>query len=318
MLRIFILYAVCVTATFVGALNANATTVPITNSEIIETTFVPSGDAKLFCRSLGKGKPVIVIHGGPGLTQDYFLPQMYELAKHNLVIFYDQRGCGESTGAINADTITLDTFLDDIEAIRQSLKVDRISVLGHSWGGFLAMQYVIKYQEHVEKLILSNSAPSNSEGFALFLQEYLKRLSPFQAQLDEISHSKGFQDGDPLVMEQFYRLVFSQYCFNPEKVELLNLRMTSKALLNGRKVSEIFRENVLTKPFNLNKSLNTLKIPTLIVHGDADAVPSSTAQNIHENIPGSKYVLMKNCGHFPYVEDPTNYFNHIDDFLNAK
>lgn len=318
MLNKVLLSAILLMVSIGGASNAVASTPLSSHLESIKETFVTSGEAKLFCRVTGQGKPLIVIHGGPGLTQDYLLPQMYELAKNNLVIFYDQRGCGKSTVDIDANTITIESFVNDIEAIRQAFKLDKISILGHSWGGFLAMQYTIAHPDRVDNLILSNSAPASSEGYALFGQEYMKRMSPYQEELEKISSTQGFRDGDTCVMEQFYRLIFRQYCYIPEKADLLNLRMTSIASLNGAKVSEIIRENVLDKPFNLNKGLKALKVSTLILHGDADPIPSITAKNIHENIPGSKYILMKNCGHFPYVEDPNTYFKYINNFLNTR
>lgn len=319
MLNKILLSAILLATSLGGASNAIASTTPLSsNLESIKEIFVTSGEAKLFCRVTGQGKPLIVIHGGPGLTQDYLLPQMYELARNNLVIFYDQRGCGKSTVDINANTINLESFVDDIEAIRQAFNFDKISILGHSWGGFLAMQYTIAHPERVDKLILSNSAPASSQEYALFGQEYMRRMSPYQKELEKISSSQGFRDGDTCVMEQFYRLIFRQYCYIPEKAELLNLRMTSIASLNGARVSEILREKVLDRPFNLNNGLKALKVPTLILHGDSDPIPPSTTQDIHENIHHSKYVLMKNCGHFPYVEDPATYFKYINEFLNTK
>jgi len=318
MLYKIILFSALLITSLCAPPHATASPAFKTNRGNIRETFVSSGDSKLFCRVAGKGKPLIVIHGGPGLTQDYLLPQMYKLAENNLVIFYDQRGCGKSTGDINQETITIDQFVDDLEAIRQSFNFDKISILGHSWGGFLAMQYAIAHQEHVDKLILSNSAPSSSEGYALFGQEYMRRMCPYQEELEKIHATQGFRDGDPDVMEQYYHLIFRQYCYIPEKADLLNLRMTPIASLNGAKVSENIRKNVLDQPFNLNKKLNGLKLPTLVLHGDADPIPPITAKNIHENIPDSKYVLIKNCGHFPYVEDPTTYFKYINEFLNIE
>ncbi len=305
-------------ASFGIASNSIASVDTDRNTETVKEVFVSSGDAKLFCRVIGKGKPLIVIHGGPGLCQDYLEPGMYTLAENNLLIFYDQRGCGKSTGSINADSISMESFVNDIEAIRKTFNFDKISILGHSWGGFVAMHYAIADQSHIDKLILSNSAPSTSEGYALFGKEYMRRMTPFQNQIDKLSDSEGFREGNENIMEQFYRLIFRQYCYNPEKAELLNLRMASTATLDGRKVSGILRENVLDKPFDLNKGLNTLKISTLIIHGDSDPIPLITVKEVHENISGSKLILMKDCGHFPYVEDPSTYFKHIDAFLNSK
>lgn len=281
----------------------------------VKETVIQVQDAKLFCRTIGKGQPLIVIHGGPGLSQDYLLPQMYKHAENHFVIFYDQRGCGQSTGEISPETMTLKMFIDDLESIRKEFKLDKISILGHSWGGFLAMEYAISHPERVEKLILSNTIPASSEEFSLFVQEWIKRTTPFQKELEEIHHTQGFLDGDPNVMEHLHRLIFRTYVYQPEKAELLSLRMTKTASVNGAKVYENIRKNVFEKPFNLHSSLKTLHVPTLVIHGDHDIVPSITAQKIHESIPHSEFVLMHNCGHFPYVEDPVIYFHHLKKFL---
>jgi proline iminopeptidase len=280
--------------------------------------FVESNGSTLFCRVLGKGKPLIVIHGGPGLTQDYLLPQLSSLADNNLVIFYDQRGCGRSTGEINKDTINIPNLVNDLESIRQAFRFDKISILGHSWGGFLAMHYAIAYPQFVEKLILSNSMPACSEGHSLFFEEYKNRTAPYQEELSAITATQEFQAGEPKSIEQFYRIIFRTYCYHSEKADLLNLQMTPSASVNGAKVFQVIREDVFKIPYNLHESLKTLRIPTLVIHGDFDPIPATTAQKIHESIQGSKYVLLKQCGHFPYVERKEEYFDFLKEFLSSS
>ena len=280
--------------------------------------FVENNNTKIFCKSEGEGDPLIVIHGGPGLSMDYLLPQMSELTTTNFVIFYDQRGCGRSSGEIGSETINIETFISDLEAIREAFHLKKVSILGHSWGGFLAMQYVLAHPDHIDKIILSNSLPASSEDMALFLKEWVARMEPYQSKLAEFHANPGFEEGDPTVTEEMHRVIFRTYCHNPEKANLLSLKMSQKACVNGAKVYELLRQNVLDKPFNLHPNLNLLKIETLVLHGDSDPIPPITAQNIHKSIPNSKYVLMKNCGHFPYVEDPDTYFNVINQFLHEK
>ncbi len=282
---------------------------------LINETWVPSGNGKLFCKTMGKGKPLIIIHGGPGLTQDYLLPGLDKLAETNFVIFYDQRGCGRSTGEINDETMNIPSLVDDIDHIRKAFRFDKVSILGHSWGGFLAMHYAIAHPKAVDKLILSNSMPASSEDLSLFVNEVTRLTSPYQEELSKIKNSKQFQDGDPETIERYYRIIFRTYCFIPKKADLLNLRMPPIASVNGAKIYELIRENTFKKTFNLHASLKALNIPTLVIHGDVDAIPPLTAQHTHESIPGSKYILMKNCGHFPYIEEPDMYFNHLKNFL---
>jgi proline iminopeptidase len=271
-----------------------------------------------FCRTFGKGSPLIVIHGGPGLSQDYLLPQMQELAKNHLVIFYDQRGCGLSEAPITSETITMTGYLDDLEAIRQAFGFQKVSILGHSWGGFLAMEYAITHPEHVEKLILSNSMPATSEDYALFIQEYMRRTAPLEEELTKIHASRGFQEGDPVTLERLHHLIFQTYCYLPENANLLHTRLSSQAAKNGQKIYEYFREALFAKNFNLLPQLEKLNIPTLVIHGNADVIPLVTAEHIAQTIPHAQFIVIKDCGHFPYVEQPAFYFSSIDNFLARK
>lgn len=277
--------------------------------------FVAATDAKLFYRAIGKGKPVLMLHGGPGLSQTYLLPEMSKLAENHLLIFYDQRGCGRSTGEINADSMTIEQFIGDIEALRVAFNYDKISLFGHSWGGLLAMHYAIAHPEHVDRLILSNSIPPSSEGLSEFMQEWVRRLAPFQAEMADIHATEGYRSGDPATIEHLQRLIFRTYCYLPEKADLLCLRASKEASINGAKVNEHLRTNVLFKSFDLRPALRSLSLKTLVIHGDADPIPVATAQNIHESIADSRFVILKNCGHFPYVEQPTEYFQALENFL---
>lgn len=283
----------------------------------MKETFVDAQGAKLFCRTVGKGTPLIVLHGGPGLSQGYLLPQMERLAEHHFVIFYDQRGCGGSKGEISSETINMETYVDDLEAIRKAFALDKVSILGHSWGGFLAMSYAIAHPESVDNLILSNSVPVSSEEFALFTQEWIRRTASLQDAFAKIHSSDAFHAGDPDAIEPLHRMIFRTYCHNPESAELLNLRMPAQASVNGAQVYGLIRQNVLSHPFDLHESLKKLKIPTLILHGTADPVPASTAEATAASIQGSKYILMQDCGHFPYVEAPEEFFSYVNAFLNG-
>ena len=267
--------------TFLAILFSSLAFTKLPAFEKVQDAFINVGDAKIFCRTMGKGKPLIVVHGGPGLSQDYLQPQLNKLAESHFVIFYDQRGCGRSTGTLSQDTINIKTYVEDLDKIRKAFGFDTVSILGHSWGGFVTMHYAISHPESVNKLILSNSLPAFSEDFALFIKEYMHRTSPFQEELSLIQKESGFQQGDVDANEEkYYRLIFRTYCFKPEHADLLSLRMTPSAFVNGTKVYGLFWENTFSKSFNLHESLKSLRIPTLIVHGDTDPIPSITAENL--------------------------------------
>ena len=298
---------------FTAHLTASSET---TSLESMNEVFIESDQSQLFCRTIGEGKPLIVVHGGPGLTQDYLLPQLLKLAKNNFVIFYDQRGCGQSTGDINLDTINIPTFVNDLDNIRKAFNFETVSLLGHSWGGLLTMHYAVAYPECIDQLILSNSMPASTIGMVLFVNEWLRRMAPYQDEIAEIYSSPGFEEGDPDLIERLHRTIFRAYCYCPEKADLLNVRMNATAAVNGANVYALIYQNEFKRPFDLHESLNFLKIPTLIIHGDSDIVPAITAHYMQQSLVGSELVMMKNCGHFPFVEDPETFFKHINNFLN--
>ena len=210
----------------------------------------------------------------------------------------------------------METYISDLEAIRKHFGFLKVSILGHSWGGFLAMKYAIAYPKSVDKLIVSNASPASSEEFAIYRKEFNRRMSFQQEELEKIQNSKDFLEGKPSVIENFYRMIFREVCYHAKSADLLNLRMTSDAAIKGLNVRKTLHESEFSKPFSLYPSLRELKVQTLIIHGDTDSIPSSSAESLHRNIPNSKYILMKNCGHFPFVEDPQGYFQSIRSFLS--
>ena len=286
---------------------------------VSKEVFVDVKGAKLFCQVMGegKGKPVIVIHGGPGLGQGYLLPQMAKLAEKHEVIFYDQRASGKSTGEINEDTMRLDTFVEDLDAVRQAFGLKKVTLLGHSWGGFLAMEYACDHPEAVDKLILMSSMAPSSEELSFFLANWLQIMAPIQDELKQIRQSQQFIAGDPETVEKYYRLIDRKYCYNPEKANELSLRMSRKEGLNSFLINDMVRETVFSNAFDLHDELKDLEIPTLIIHGDTDPIPFITAERTHKTIPGSKFVLLKECGHYPYVEQPELLFKSINEFLKC-
>ena len=284
----------------------------------VQEIFVPVDHAKLFCRVMGKGDPLIVIHGGPGLSQEYLLPQLQKLSEHHLVIFYDQRGSGESLGTIDPEFIQMSTFVEDIDAIRKEFKLNKISILGHSFGGFLAMHYAIAHPEAVDKLILLNSSPATSDDYALLMDEWSRRMAPHMDEVKKIQASEAFKEGDPQTMANYLRLMYRTYCFDSRKAEELNLKMSRKSNVDGAKTFALLNENFLMKPYDLKSALQKLKCKTLIIHGDSDLIPLETAKNTHKMIPNSKLVVLKDCGHFSYVEKPQEFFDHLQTFFKEE
>lgn len=288
---------------------------PINSSK---SGYVVVESGRLFYQRFGKGDPIIVVHGGPGLDQSYLLPQMLELAQDHEVIFYDQRGSGRSLEAsIEAKYVSSEQFARDLETLRLKLNLKKVALIGHSWGGFLSMNYAIKYPDNVSSLILVGSAPADYKGQKAFDDEVNKRTQGIKNKIDPLFNYKVLNTLTKEQINQSYRDLFSVYFENPVNVEKLTLDMSKESAVGRFNVSSLMFKTSYFKPeCNLMPALRKLNVPTLIIHGNQDIVPVDTAKDIQKAIPGSKGLYLNDCGHFPYIEKPSELFSSIRSFLS--
>src|ERR1700729_4206308 len=106
--------------------------------------FVDTQTVMIYYMTIGKGAPLVILHGGPGASHDYFLPYLLPLARHHQLVFIDERGSGRSEKLEDASKYTVENMVEDVEAVRRGLNLGKISLLGHSYGGGLAKAYARK------------------------------------------------------------------------------------------------------------------------------------------------------------------------------
>ena len=141
------------------------------------TGLLTAGNARLHFRDIGAGPSIVVLHGGPDFDYDYLLPELDRLAERFRVIYYDQRGRGRSAGGVRPDEVTVESEMDDLEHVRRHFGLEWMAVLGHSWGGVLAMEYASRHPDRLTHLILMNTAPASQEDVQVFRQ-HLRRIRP--------------------------------------------------------------------------------------------------------------------------------------------
>jgi proline iminopeptidase len=107
---------------------------------------IPVGAAELYVREVGKGPAIIVLHGGPDFDQSYLLPEMDRLSDSYRLIYYDQRGRGKSASNVRPEDVTLASDIADLEKLRQYFHLESVTLLGHSWGTVIALEYALKYR----------------------------------------------------------------------------------------------------------------------------------------------------------------------------
>src|SRR5262249_35740971 len=116
----------------------------------IEEGYIDTQQVLIYYKSFGIGPPLVILHGGPGASHDYFLPHLVPLARRNRLVLIDERGSGKSSRLENPAEYTVDTMVEDVEAVRESLHLRKINLLGHSCGGVLAQAYAFKYQQNLD------------------------------------------------------------------------------------------------------------------------------------------------------------------------
>lgn len=137
----------------------------------------------------------------------YLLPDMDRLSDRFRLIYYDQRGRGKSVEGVLPEDVRMESEIEDLEALREYFQLDSVALLGHSWGGVLAMEYALRHPDHFSGLILLNTAPASADDFKL-LQYRRKRAAADLEKLSTIASDGGYLAGDPDAVAEYYRIHF--------------------------------------------------------------------------------------------------------------
>lgn len=283
------------------------------NKPIIEEGYVDCNGATLFYKTMGRGDPVVVLHGGPGFDHRQFLPFIWELASDHKIILFDQRGTGLSSCPIDSASINIDTFIDDIEAIREAFQIEKMNLLGHSWGGILAMHYGIRHSDHLKSLIICSAAAS-ADSFKEMRENYeADRLPGDREKLNEIASSPEFQNDEPEAIERFWRVYFKPYFVDQSLVSRMDLVFSENTIRNSNAVAGYIMQSI--GAFDLHDDLQAIRCPTLIIHGESDPMPCRYAEQIQERIAGSELVIAEDSGHWIFIDATDIFSSSILDFL---
>jgi proline iminopeptidase len=281
--------------------------------------FVPVKNAELYYRELGQGWPIIVIHGGPDFDHTYLLPDMDRLSDSYRLIYYDQRGRGRSRSELRLEDISIEQTLEDLEGLQDQLGLKTVAILGHSWGGHVAMHYAIHHPERVSHMVLMNTAPAAHEDTLLVRQDRLGRTAVHEEKLNAIKSSAEYEAGAPDTVAEYYRILFSTTIKRPEHLARLKLNWTQDDILRGRAIEERFMQGLFwLEGFTLIPQLNGLRNPTLVIHGDYDWIPVPCATHIAEAIPGARLAVLRDCGHFAYIESPEEVRRVMAEFFSSN
>jgi proline iminopeptidase len=286
--------------------------------------YVRTDRAQLYYRTVGEGWPIIVLHGGPDFDHHYLLPEMDRLGDSFRLIYYDQRGRGRSAGALETNEVSIASEMEDLESVRRHFGLGSAAVLGHSWGGVLAMEYATRHPDRVSHLILANTAPASAEDW-LALRQHVVSMRPAGdlERMQALASSAPYQAGNLEAEADYYRIHFSVALRQPERLDQvlgrLRTHFTEKSVLTARAIEQrLYDETWRSDGYDLLPKLQALDIPTLVLHGEDDLIPVALAAHVAQAMPSARLVVLEECGHFAYLECLDAFHEHVTALFKTQ
>lgn len=285
---------------------------PPDRSGYTQTTPVP-----LYWASYGEpGAPqLLLLHGGPGASHDYLLPQMLALEPGREMVLYDQRGGGRSRPDDDREAITWQGQVADVDRVLRELCGGAATIVGYSWGGLLALLFAIesaagRVASRANRLVLIDPAPVTRQYRGAFESEFTRRQSgsDVQALRAELAAS-GLRERDPEAYRQrSFELSVAGYFADPREAhDLTPFRVTGRT---QQSIWDSLGDYDLLAP----GLLDSIRVPSLVLHGRQDPIPLESSEACARAI-GAELVVIDESGHVPYVERPDVLFPAIERFL---
>ncbi|HZU25413.1 MAG TPA: alpha/beta fold hydrolase [Bryobacteraceae bacterium] len=242
----------------------------------------------------GAGLPLVVLHGGPGVGYRYMLPELREaLNGCGELIFYDQRASGHSTGAERPDLLTIDVFVEDLAQVCPA----RAMILGHSFGGLLAMQFGVRHPNRVSAMILVDGDPASRR----LWQQHTGRIGPVTA--DRAGDAAAWWQA--AMAPRFANRAsmpadFGQRLADARPENLLGVAAAVRASLGD---------------WDLHGELHRIASPVLVVRGDKSIYPDEAFSILCANLPDAELVTLPNASHFPFIEAAAEFREAVRGFI---
>jgi proline iminopeptidase len=253
---------------------------------------------------------MLIMHGGPGLDHTYFIPWLDPLCEQMAVICYDHRGNGRSERPESLAGVTHDTWIEDADALRRELGYERIILFGHSYGGGLALEYALRYGEHLAGLVLCSTAPA-FDYLDIILENAMARGTREQLDAFETVLSGTLTDD-----AQWRRLWMSYLPLYFKKFDPAVAAAMDRAMIYSAAAQRHANQHCLAS-FNVLSRLPKISAPTLILSGREDWItpPAWAGERIHAGIPHSESVIFERSGHFPFIEETGPCLRVIADWV---
>lgn len=284
----------------------------------------PKGEFRVWTRRVGNNPlvKVLLLHGGPGATHEYFAAcDSFFPAAGIEYYFYDQLGSAWSDQPDDPDLWTIPRFVDEVEQVRVALGLDRTNfyLLGHSWGGLLAMEYALAHQEHLKGLLISNMMSSGPAYNA-----YAERVLMPAMDQGVLAEIKGFEaDGttdDPRYMELLFQHHYVHHILRrpldewPDPVNRAFAAINQSIYVPMQGPSELGAGGTLMT-WDRTDDLDRITVPTLVIDAQHDTMDPEWMRMMARKLPQGTYLHCPNGSHMAMYDDQETYFRGVIDFI---
>lgn len=264
----------------------------------------------------GTGSPIAVL-GGPWLGHAY-LRGMDPIADAHHLVYPDARGTGRTPAG--RAPLTIRGEIDDLEALREHLGLERWSLVAHSFGAHVAMLYAGAHPDRIASLVIANAGPPLSQELMQpFMGAMMSRRSPEDMQEMQMLEASGaFERRDVNAVERSFRLTYLPFFSSRQMLEAVDFGFTELTAKNAPGTEmRLFQELQASEPL---ANLTRIRCPTLVVHAERDPLPEASSRLLSDGIPGANFALLPQANHFAFIEEPSAFFGAVKPFLakNAK
>jgi proline-specific peptidase len=282
----------------------------------VEEGRIPFRGHETWYRSIGDGPgiPLVCLHGGPGSTH-VGLTMLDPLADERRVVLYDQLGSGNSSKPSDPALWTVELFVSELANVRNALGLERVHVLGHSWGGMLAQEYALRQPRGLVSLVLSSTLSSS----AVWREESLRLRADLAPEVRESldAHEAAGTTGDPeyeQAMLEFLRRHLCRLDPWPPIVEEI-LRSTNLEVYNTMWGPSEANPTGILADWDVTPRLGEIHVPTLVLCGRYDEATPSQAETIATALPDAERVIFEESAHLAPLEEPDRYLATVRAFL---
>lgn len=268
--------------------------------------YEPVNGTVLFRDVVGEGPPLLLMHGGLGFDHSYFRPWLDPLGSDFQLIYYDHRGNGRSGEPEDWSAVDHAMWAEDADALREELGHERIVLFGHSYGGFLALEYALRHPERLSGLILCSTAPA-----ADYMEESVSIAAErgTAEQFEVLTTRLGTVLPDEATFRDAFRRLLPLYFHRYD--EAVGSEMLRRMCTRVDAFNHAFLRCLTT--YDVREDLARIDVPTLVLGGRHDWFPSLEAgpERVAAGIPGAELVIFEESGHFPFIEEQDRFVSVV-------